>query len=235
LSRITPGEVWRTLSAIDVSEHVEKKNGLSYLSWAWAWGVLKQNYPQAEFEFREWPVETEPIDKVGPTIDCMMYSDGTASVHCSVSIDDVGVSMWLPVMDYRNKAIPNPDARSISDSKMRCLVKCIAMLGLGHYIYAGEDLPGSADEAEKPQQDAKVKPKNKKSKKEKEAPQESDPGEGVLIAYQAFLEECDTYQKLIDFWRENQVEIEKLKGKELHKQIMESFSNKKKELIDGSG
>ena len=49
--------------------------------------------------------------------------------------------MWLPVMDHRNKAIPNPDKFAINSSKMRCLVKCFAMFGLGHYIYAGEDLP----------------------------------------------------------------------------------------------
>ena len=51
--------------------------------------------------------------------------------------------MWLPVMDYKNQAIANPTARQISDTKMRCLVKCISMFGLGHYIYAGEDLPNS--------------------------------------------------------------------------------------------
>lgn len=135
----TAKDVWETLSKIDVSDRVEQKNGLSYLSWAWAWGVLKENYPQAEYEFREWTVNSEPVDHVGPTIDCMVYADGTASVHCTVRVGSVDATMWLPVMDYRNKAIPNPDARSVSDSKMRCLVKCIAMLGLGHYIYANED------------------------------------------------------------------------------------------------
>ena len=49
--------------------------------------------------------------------------------------------MWLPVMDHRNKAIVNPDKFAINSSKMRCLVKCFSMFGLGHYIYAGEDLP----------------------------------------------------------------------------------------------
>jgi hypothetical protein len=49
--------------------------------------------------------------------------------------------MWLAVMDYRNKAISNPPAHAISNAKMRCLTKCMAMFGLGHYIYAGEDLP----------------------------------------------------------------------------------------------
>jgi hypothetical protein len=74
--------------------------------------------------------------------------------------------MWLPVMDYKNKAIPNPDARAVSDTRMRCLTKCLAMYGLGHYIYAGEDLPPSGDAVEektapkeKPKPKAKAKPK----------------------------------------------------------------------------
>ena len=53
--------------------------------------------------------------------------------------------MWLPVMDYKNKAIVTPDTRAVSDTRMRCLTKCLAMYGLGHYIYAGEDLPPSSD------------------------------------------------------------------------------------------
>jgi hypothetical protein len=75
--------------------------------------------------------------------------NGTVRVDCVITIHDgeesVSRSMWLPVMDHRNKSIINPDSRAISDSKMRCLVKCLAMYGLGFYIYAGEDLP----EAEK--------------------------------------------------------------------------------------
>ena len=100
-------EVWKTLSAIDVSEHTEKKNGLTYLSWAWAWGVLMKHYPEAIYEF--------PAQEV--------HLDGTVTVHCNVHIGNCVRSMWLPVMDYKNIAIKNPDARKISDTKMRCLVK----------------------------------------------------------------------------------------------------------------
>ena len=211
----TAAEVWETLSKIDVSDHIENKNGLSYLSWAWAWGVLKEHYPQAEYEFREWTVNSEPVDHVGPTIDCMVYSDGTASVHCSVKIGTVWATMWLPVMDYRNKAIPNPDARSVSDSKMRCLVKCIAMLGLGHYIYAGEDLP-SAEEPEK-------------QKKPADAEEADDPEEesGVTLAYKVFVEDCETIDDLKAFWKKNQEELKKLEKShpDLYKEIFMSFKN----------
>lgn len=123
-------EIWNTLSAIDVSAHVEKKQNLSYLSWAWAWGVLMSKYPQATYEFH--PVAIE--------------GDGSATVSVTVTIDECSRSMWLPVMDHRNNAIVKPDSRKISDSKMRCLVKCLAMFGLGHYIYAGEDVPDKEQE-----------------------------------------------------------------------------------------
>lgn len=118
-------EIWSTLSAIDCSKHLEKKNGLSYLSWAWAWGVLMENYPEATFEF-DTP-QSQP--------------DGTMMVFCTISIGEASRRMWLPVMDYKNKAIVNPDAFAINTANMRCLVKCMALFGLGLYIYAGEDLP----------------------------------------------------------------------------------------------
>lgn len=118
-------EIWQTLSQVDCSKHVEKKNGLSYLSWAWAWGVLMEYYPEATFEFDE--------PKSRP--------DGTMMVFCTISIGEASRRMWLPVMDYKNKAIVNPDAFAINTANMRCLVKCMALFGLGLYIYAGEDLP----------------------------------------------------------------------------------------------
>lgn len=129
-------EIWETLSQINVNDHVEKKGRLSYLSWAWAWGVLMEKYPMSKFFFSE------------PT----MYQDGSCEVWCTVTISKGNLSfsrsMWLPVMDHKNNAIISPDARKISDTRMRCLTKCIAMFGLGHYIYAGEDIPGEAKEKE---------------------------------------------------------------------------------------
>ena len=71
--------------------------------------------------------------------------------------------MWLPVMDYKNKAVVNPDARQLNDSMMRCLVKCLAMYGLGHYIYAGEDLPSQ-------EKDVASSKKVKKEANENEVP-----------------------------------------------------------------
>ena len=117
--------VWQTLSKIDVNKHTEKKGNLTYLSWAWAWAVTKQNYPEATYAF----------------LSNEIHADGTMTVHCVVSIETVDHEMWLPVMDNRNKAIKNPDAFAINTAKMRCLTKGLSMHGLGAYIYAGEDLP----------------------------------------------------------------------------------------------
>ena len=129
--------IWETLSQIDCSKHTEKKGNLTYLSWAWAWGTLMKHYPTARYQF------TDHKDHNGNITDIQVYTDGSASVECTVTIEELSRTISLPVMDHRNQAIKNPNARQISDSKMRCLVKAIAMHGLGFYIYAGEDLPES--------------------------------------------------------------------------------------------
>ncbi len=121
--------VWATLSSINLNEHTDKKGKLTYLSWTWAWGTLMEHYPESTYGF-ESPV-------VNP--------DGSVEVWCTVSVQEgesaLQRSMWLPVMGNKNEALINPDARKISDTRMRCLTKCLGMFGLGHYIYAGEDLP----------------------------------------------------------------------------------------------
>lgn len=126
-------EIWDTLSKVDVSEHIEKKGNLSYLSWAWAWAEFMKNFPQAEYLVNQ----------------VHYFEDGSAEVSCEVLVETkeetVRRQMWLPVLNHSNKAVKNPDAFAINTSKMRCLVKCLAMFGLGHYIYAGEDLPEQED------------------------------------------------------------------------------------------
>ena len=125
-----------TLSKINVSEHIEKKNGLSYLSWAWAVDQLMRLDPQANWVFRE------PV----------IYPDGSMMVHCDITVYGKTMYMFLPVMNYSNKAIINPNAVDINKSMMRCLVKGIAVHGLGLYIYAGEDLPEEEKQAINQQQ-----------------------------------------------------------------------------------
>jgi hypothetical protein len=117
--------VWATLSAIDCNKHVEKKGQFSYLSWTWAWAMVKDNYPEADYTL----------------LTDLVYPDGTMEVRVTVRITDLHHCMWLPVLDFKNNAIANPNAMAINTARMRCLVKCLAMHGLGHYIYSGESTP----------------------------------------------------------------------------------------------
>ncbi len=139
-------EIWKTLSAVDCSEHVEKRNGLSYLSWSWAWRVLMEHYPDAEYSF-------ERFDGT----DVMRYADGTCAVFCTLTIDGLTREMSLPVFDHRHRSITDPDSAAINKNRMRCLVKCIGLFGLGLYLYSGEDLP-STPAVEQPPKKPAAKP-----------------------------------------------------------------------------
>lgn len=127
--------VWETLSAINVNEHTEQKNGLTYLSWAWAWGVLKKHYPSATFEKHIQPNGMPYITD----------HNGHAYVQVTVTVEGISATELFPVLDYKNKSIRDPDSFAINTSMQRALAKAISYHGLGHYIYAGEDLPQSDD------------------------------------------------------------------------------------------
>lgn len=125
-------DAFKTLNAINVQDHVEKKNDLSYLSWAWAWGKLKELYPDAQSTVYE--TESGRI----------YWDDGkTAWVKTGVTVEGLEHIEYLPIMDYRNKSIPLDQITSTDVNKaiQRSITKAIARHGLGLYIYAGEDLP----------------------------------------------------------------------------------------------
>lgn len=121
------------LLKINVNEHTEKKGGLTYLSWAWAWAEVLKVDPKAT-----WVAHT--YGPQGSEQPCMWIGE-TAMVHVSVTINGLRRECLLPVMDNKNNAVKNPDSRKVSDAIMRCMTKAISMHGLGLYIYAGEDLP----------------------------------------------------------------------------------------------
>ncbi len=130
---LTYKEVWQTLNALDLSKYHDKKGNFTYLSWTDAWQILMEQYPFATYEFMPETYET----------------NGTVMSHCIVKIGNLERYMWLPCMDNRNNSLTNPTTRQIQDSRMRCMVKCLAMFGLANYIFRGEDLPDAAkDEAE---------------------------------------------------------------------------------------
>jgi len=136
--------VWETLSAIDVNDKTEEKNGMTYLSWAWAWGKLKDNYPEATFKKH--------------IHDGMAYikdESGYAFVEVTVTVEGISATELFPVLNYNNKPIQNPNAFEVNTALQRGLTKAIAYHGLGHYIYAGEDLPQI--DGETPQSEGKAK------------------------------------------------------------------------------
>lgn len=127
--------VFETLSAINVSDKIEKKNGLSYVSWSYAWGELCKVYPTATYKVHERDTQWGP---------CNYFTDGrTAWVKVSVTIGDLTHTEMLPIMDYRNKSIPLDKVTSCDTNKtiQRAITKCIGRFGLGLYVFAGEDLP----------------------------------------------------------------------------------------------
>lgn len=116
----------------NVNEHIEKKNNLSYLSWAWAWAEALKADPGATYEVQMF--EGKPFVDI----------NGTAMVFVTVTMFGKPMTCQLPVMDFRNKAIPKPDAFAVNTAIMRCMTKALALHGLGLYIYANEDLPEDA-------------------------------------------------------------------------------------------
>jgi hypothetical protein len=140
--------VFESLNAINVNDKVEKKSNLTYLSWAWAWAEVKKVYPSATYNVIGDPNNNKPY----------FFDENLGyMVMTSVTIEGQTLEMWLPVMDGANQAmkkesyeyttrygVKSVDAATMFDinkTLMRCLVKNLAMFGLGLYIYAGEDLP----------------------------------------------------------------------------------------------
>lgn len=140
-------EKFQELYSLNVNEYVEKKQGLSYLTWSYAWAEFKKIYPDATYEVKK--------DEHGR---CYFGDEQIGyMVYTSVTAGGLTYEMWLPVMDNNNKAmklnayqyetrggVKSVEAVSMFDinkAVMRCLVKNLAMFGLGLYIYAGEDLP----------------------------------------------------------------------------------------------
>lgn len=194
--------VFDVLNNINVNYHTESKNGLTYLSWSWAWAEVKKHYPDAVYEIEKFNGIPYAYD---PLTGFMVYT--------KVTIGDITHEMWLPVMDSANHAMKaepyvitnkwgketKVDAATMFDVNktiMRCLVKNLAMFGLGLYIYAGEDLP----ETEAPETEAPAtKPaKAKKAAPKPEAPKPEAPAKPV--------EKFPNRNKYIKFCMDNNID-----------------------------
>lgn len=226
MEKVTYQQIWENLSAVNVSGMTEQKMGLTYLSWANAWGALMELYPQAEYEFH--PYEADAA--------------GFVEIWCTVTIGECKRSMWLPVMNNRNQAIPNPDARAISDTRMRCLVKCLAMFGLGHKIYCGEDVnPPEQPSAPPPQQQQRPAPPPPPKPQPQAVTQEAA-NNTVVIDGKTYspmvtcgeITACKTMEEL-DLWKaQNMGALKQMKSKSetLDGIIRAAFAKRKADLED---
>jgi len=208
---ITFKEIWNTLHGVDVSKHTEKKMNLTYLSWARAWMLLMEHFPQAEYSF---------VDYDG--LPYRVLPDGTAEVITRIKIDNHTRSMALPIMDYKNNPVVNPNARQVNDNRMRCLVKNLAMFGLGMSVFAVWDdhLPSEEKDAQpKSKKDAKVKEKESTPVENNDF--DLDWAKTFVEGMSKSMDLHSTKESLTSFWKSNKEAIGRLTS---------DFPHQKKEL-----
>jgi len=222
------------LLKLNVQDHVEKKNGLTYLSWAWAWAEALKADPTATFH-------VDTFQRADGTTIPYMEINGTAMVWVRTTLFGKEMTCMLPVMDHRNKPIQNPDAFQVNTAIMRCLTKCLAMHGLGLYIYAGEDLP---------EDDGVVPPPKPKAEKPAEKPPakmagepgrfqitvttkpDATPTDFINIVSEAAvvaLEQATSQAEVMQVFQVNRALFDKVKSidPECHKDLMSAFKTKK--------
>jgi len=208
------------LLKLNVSGFTEKKQGLTYLSWAHAWAQALQADPEANFHVH--------------AFDGKAYMDvnGTGLVWVDVTMGGRTRTCWLPVMDHRNKPITNPDAFQVNTAIMRCLTKCLAMFGLGLNVYAGEDLPLVEDEAVK--EFKKEEPKVVKPAFSRQEAENLTLFADTLLQY---LEIQRTEADLISYWKSNQTTLDGVKEKlpDLYNIVRTKFGEAKVEAKKRNG
>ena len=222
------------LLKVNVNDHKEEKNGLSYLSWAWAWAEVLKADPKADFSVQTF--NGEPFMTVGDT----------AMVWVSVTIFEKPVTCWLPVMNSRNAPISiagrtfkdkygkdqteKVDAFNVNTSLMRCLTKAVAMHGLGLYIYAGEDLPEKEEETKEVPKE--VKKQRVLPPQVTEWSNDDESRRGFADAMIKYTNICKDVDGLNSYWIVNQLQLESLKKTHLslYQDVLSSFANLKQQL-----
>ena len=220
---MTPSDLLK----INVNEHTEKKQNLTYLSWAWAWAEALKVDPEATFHVQTFG------DK--PYMDV----NGTAMVWVTVTMGGRSRTCFLPVMNaqnapisaagrtykdkYGNERVEKLDSFNVNTAIMRCMTKCLSLFGLGLYIYAGEDLP----------EDGEAKEEKKAEKKVEEKKEEDDQEIANLRVFAEGLVDYlgiqTTEAGLKDYWKSNQAQIDRLKVRlpDVYKDIVAKFKEAK--------
>ncbi len=212
------------LLKLNVNEHVEKKQNLSYLSWAWAWAEALKADPAATFEVKTFGEK--------PYMDV----NGTAMVWVTVTLFGKPMTCFLPVMNHRNQPIQNPDSFQVNTAIMRCMTKGLALHGLGLYIYAGEDLPEDSQKEEV----APVTVKAVNAERNTIADVEVNTGDAdanaVLFADSMihYTDHCMWVKDLNSYWKANQTQLDSLKKThlDLYDKVRNRFAELKKQLTD---
>lgn len=218
------------LLSLDVKDYVEKKNGLTYLSWAHAWAEALKADPAATFH-------VDTFQRADATTVPYMDINGTAMVWVRVTIFGKEMTCFLPVMDHRNKPITNPDAFQINTAIMRCMTKALALHGLGLHIYAGEDLPmGETETKEETKADTKVEIGSDIKvegtvEKAKAVVSATDRANAELFAegMVQYVLICKSEAGLKSYWKANQTKIDDLKSNhpDLFTRVRDVFSDMK--------
>ena len=226
---------YKELRQIDVSKYTEKKNGLTYLSWAWAVDQLLLVDPKAQWFYPEY----------------QRWGNGSVMVFCTVVANDIARTAQLPVMDYRNKPIAEPDSFAVNTAMQRCLAKAIALHGIGLYIYNGEDLPPDV-EPEQPPKVNNIPAPDKAVEKAKTIPKTAGkPGDWQLTVMdtdnekswlEALKAGVDTLltvashpDDVANIFKNNRVVFDKAKAmdEKFYSEMMVSFSKTKESLTKG--
>lgn len=222
-------EGFNTLYALNVNDRTEKKNGLTYLTWACAWAEFKKQYPSATYKIVKDAYTNLPYfidEKLG------------IIVYTEVTVDGLTYEMWLPVMDSANKAmrlepymyqvwdksrntyvekkVDQATMFDINKTIMRCLVKNLAMFGLGLYIYAGEDLPEDITDATGEVKKQEHTPKTKRTYTRKT----TDKYAGIKAALQATA----STQALLTLYNQHKNEVDG------NPEVKALFTQRKQEL-----
>lgn len=223
-------EKFNRLYTLNANDKAQSKNGLRYLSWSSAWAEFKKVYPLATFSIVKNPATNLPY-----------FADPIMGIFVSASVtaDGLTYEMTLPVLDSANRSLKTEPytiqvwdktkkayteriveactSFDINRSILRCLTKCIALHGLGLYIYQGEDMPEEAettDEAPIQQQQTKAKRRNKSN----------DPYAGIRAA----INSTNTTQELTELYRQHENEV---KG---NPQILALFTTRKQQLLNAA-
>lgn len=217
--------IFETLNAVNVNDNTEQKNGLTYLSWAWAWAEVKKVVPDARYTIYERETEYGPVN---------YFTDGkTCWVKTGVTLDGLEHIEELPVMDFKNRSIllDNVTSMDVNKAIQRSLTKACARHGLGLYIYAGEDLPEDEKEAllqtrkkpaEQPVKPAEEKPKEIPAQPAKPAEKPVSDGFTPATAEQiAYIKGNASDSHYLDIMQEFGAEFENLSESDARQVIKE--------------